>query len=729
MFDVEASGRMGGVVSPGRGSAATPRAGPGREPIPPTPRGPSRASDAEVPDPAEETLTLVEVDPAARCGAQVGRKLDEHLKACGSDPVPGQGGRCALVSHKETLLDAPGYAPANSKGQLMMAGFISRDQAEAFPDFSVLAGYGRGLGDWIRFAQLVRGGTVTRELGEDAEEFKGRVEDTVHRSKTPKTARREPKLDETERALLQWEPATDVEDWTRLISVEAQLQGVGQSLTRLWDRFSDRAADWERQLAGVVNDVGQGEPGVLAIDGTVHGVLEHYRRALDRVQDRADAAWERIRAYDTTGQTLRGDFTGLKTQLGDALSALTQLAGRQDKAEADTELVLGQAVDQIVALKMELTALQGSGIGGGVSHPTLRREAGATGGPGPADGMAALDILRQELENQIEGVVKLIGTQKVVVMEDGTEVRSAMDCILWCGSHLPPAAHRIGNGFYFHLFLDAMSILSRCDTPTRDSEDKRRSLAAKIRLTGPQQDVAASYALTLPGPLGAKGGGKNADRKINVMEDVSSWGITGEAGLRAKLLGKVTDLEAVITREIDVQLPKAEYSVAHTQAKEMWRQSKEFLTKLIDEVGNYYLVLITETTGLEWEPGENISSDVSRDCWKLIVAQTYTFCEELYDLRVGASGADSALDPAVVNGTFLWHSLQAMRLQKEIQQHNYREHSCVMPIYTRHLFRERAATHELRKLQKKHDETAAKLTKLSSDFEKYKRQKGGKKDE
>ena len=51
--------------------------------LPPTPSGGSQLTAAETTDPGKETLALVKIDPADRCGTQVGKKLDEYLKACG----------------------------------------------------------------------------------------------------------------------------------------------------------------------------------------------------------------------------------------------------------------------------------------------------------------------------------------------------------------------------------------------------------------------------------------------------------------------------------------------------------------------------------------------------------------------------------------------------------------------------------------------------------------------
>jgi len=232
----------------------------------------------------------------------------------------------------------------------------------------------------------------------------------------------------------------------------------------------------------------------------------------------------------------------------------------------------------------------------------------------------------------------------------------------------------------FHLCHDPITLL---ESLTGVHVEKKEVLsemyqAGRVGMNDAEARHCASFRLILPTVFGyVKEGGAPGRHNLPAVKSFKDWNPRdGTSGVKNYIASGLDDLKLQVRAEIEESFPPDEME-AKSLARDMHDASQTFLAELIAFSGDFFDELMH-------------SSDTSEEeGWELLSALFKRIFEEFRRVRASAANASREKNQVSKCASYLWASIQAHRVVKEMLDARFRNHVSIAPVIILHVFKTR----------------------------------------
>jgi hypothetical protein len=231
----------------------------------------------------------------------------------------------------------------------------------------------------------------------------------------------------------------------------------------------------------------------------------------------------------------------------------------------------------------------------------------------------------------------------------------------------------------FHLCHDPITLLESLTGLHVEKKDVLNEMyqADRVGMNDAEARHCASFRLILPTVFGYVKEGASTRHNLPAVRTFKDWNPRdGTSGVKAYIATGLDDLKLQVRQEIEDSFPSNE-SEAKSLARDMHDGSQTFLSELMAFTGDFFDELM------------HSSDTTEEEAWELLSALLKRIFEEFRKVR--ASAANAARDKNAITrcATYLWASIQAHRVMKEMLDSRFRNHVSIAPVIILHVFKTR----------------------------------------
>ena len=277
----------------------------------------------------------------------------------------------------------------------------------------------------------------------------------------------------------------------------------------------------------------------------------------------------------------------------------------------------------------------------------------------------------QDLKGELRKVsarVPITGMLKL----GGLSFQSREDVLVFVESKMP------SNGYYF--FHDAVTLLESLSGSFSEKKEVLNEYyqSQKVGVNAGEARHLASFRTTLPYVFGHEKDGvpHTSKHALPAVKSFKEWNpFDQDSGVMNFILQGIHDLKFQIPQDINNELGGEEFAEARRLALDMHSYSHFFVGEMCTWVTGFVQELTLQAT-------EDEAWTLASQCLKSIF---------VYLRTVRSAAANAFSDPNKVSRctTYMWCLLESHRLMKEFLDASFRNHPCIAPVITLHLFRTR----------------------------------------
>jgi hypothetical protein len=231
----------------------------------------------------------------------------------------------------------------------------------------------------------------------------------------------------------------------------------------------------------------------------------------------------------------------------------------------------------------------------------------------------------------------------------------------------------------FHLCHDPITLLESLTGLHVEKKDVLNKMyqADRVGMNDAEARHCASFQLILPTVFGYVKEGASTRHNLPAVKSFKDWNPRdGTSGVKSYIATGLDDLKLQVRQEIEDSFP-SDQTEAKSLARDMHDGSQTFLSELMAFSGDFFDELIHSSDSMEEE------------AWELLSALIKRVFEEFRKVR--ASAANAARDKNAVTRclTYLWASIQAHRVMKDMLDARFRNHVSIAPVIILHVFKTR----------------------------------------
>ncbi len=231
----------------------------------------------------------------------------------------------------------------------------------------------------------------------------------------------------------------------------------------------------------------------------------------------------------------------------------------------------------------------------------------------------------------------------------------------------------------FHLCHDPITLLESLTGLHVEKKDVLNEMyqADRVGMNDAEAPHCASFRLILPTVFGYVKEGTSTRHNLPAVRSFKDWNPRdGTSGVKAYIATGLDDLKLQVRQEIEDSFPTDE-SEAKSLARDMHDGSQTFLSELMAFSGDFFDELM------------HSSDTTEEEAWDLLSALLKRIYEELRKVRASAANAARDKNPITRCSTYLWASIQAHRVMKEMIDAKFRNHVSIAPVIILHVFKTR----------------------------------------
>jgi hypothetical protein len=231
----------------------------------------------------------------------------------------------------------------------------------------------------------------------------------------------------------------------------------------------------------------------------------------------------------------------------------------------------------------------------------------------------------------------------------------------------------------FHLCHDPITLLESLTGLHVEKKDVLNEMyqADRVGMNDAEARHCASFRLVLPTVFGYVKEGTSTRHNLPAVRTFKDWNPRdGTSGVKTYVATGLDDLKLQVRTDIEDSFPPDE-SEAKSLARDMHDGSQTFLSELMAFSGDFFDELM------------HSSDTAEEEAWELLSALIKKIFEELRKVRASAANAARDKNPITRCATYLWASIQAHRVMKEMLDARFRNHVSIAPVIILHVFKTR----------------------------------------
>ena len=315
--------------------------------------------------------------------------------------------------------------------------------------------------------------------------------------------------------------------------------------------------------------------------------------------------------------------------------------------------------EEFTALKLRLDACEES----------LRSHHGAPDRTTSLSGGAFKEV--QDLKLQLKQLAARIPSNSVLKL-GGLVFQSREDVLMFVETKMP------SNGYYY--FHDAVTLLESLSGSFSEKKEILNEYyqSMKVGVNAQEARHLASFRTTLPYVFGHEKDGvpHTSKHAIPAVKSFREWNpFDQDSGVMNFIIKGIHDLKFQIPQDINNELAGEEFAEARRLALDMHSYSHFFIGEMCTWVTGFVQELSLQSS-------EEEAWTLASQCLKSVFVHLRT---------VRSPAANAFSDPNKLSRctTFMWCLWESHRLMKEFLDSSFRNHPCIAPVITLHLFRTR----------------------------------------
>lgn len=394
-----------------------------------------------------------------------------------------------------------------------------------------------------------------------------------------------------------------------------------------------------------------------------HGMSEVSNSMADCYKNLDAMADENQREMDSFKAVCNAQIENLKTNFQGVISLISTLEEEHDMIIQGTSGATGTVSPYPIKEELDMLKLRLEQC-----ENTIRSTSNTRGGPSLGGQLEReIQVLKGEMKN-LSARMPITGIQKL----GGLTFRSREDVLSFVETKMP------SNGYYY--FHDAVTLLESLSGSFSEKKEVLNEYyqSQKVGVNASEARHLASFRTTLPYVFGHEKDGvpHTSKHALPAVKTFREWNpFDQDSGVMNFILQGIHDLKFQIPQDISNELCGDEYAEARRLAIDMHSYSHFFIGEMCTWVTGFVQELTIQST-------EEEAWTLASQCLKSVF---------VYLRTVRSPAANAFSDPNKLSRctTYMWCLLESHRLMKEFLDSSFRNHPCIAPVVTLHLFRTR----------------------------------------